>query len=100
MKTNVKETSIDAYRSPEMLSIKANYQERIAGYMLAVGKPLTRREIGSRLNLQANQYSARCNELVAAKILVVTGKRKCSISGKTVEVLMHHKFADPQNELF
>ena len=101
MKTNVKETSLDAYHHESMPAIRNKYHTKILDYMKAFGGGRTRKEIGYALSLDANQYSARCNELVDAKDLVVVGKRKCSITNRTVEELMHKDFANPeQKELF
>lgn len=89
MKTNVTETSLDAYYNHVAGQVQSKFHEAIGNYMIMQMRPLTRREIGQALKLDSNQYSARCNELIAAKVMMVVGEKKCSISGRNVEALMH-----------
>lgn len=100
MKTNVAATSIDCYHNTVRGEYQSRYYRMIVGYMREQLTPKTRREIGKALGLETNQYSGRCNELIAAGVLVVIGERKCSLSGKNVEALLHAAHVNPQGQLF
>jgi len=100
MQTATTETQRDAYHDQVVAKgIDKTFQRTITELMKKHPDGLTRREIGAALRLETNQYSARCNELITCNppILQVAGKRKCSISNVTVEILKHSMFMDPAN---
>ena len=100
MKTNVAETSIDCYYNRGVQLTIKDHCGKIAAFMLNQSQPMTRREIGKALGLESNQYSGRCNQLIAAKVLAVCGEKVCSYSGKRVEALIHSCNLDKQARLF
>ena len=100
MKTSATETSIDCYYNTVVGKYQTRFHNMISAFMLDQKEPMSRREIGKALGLETNQYSGRCNELIAAKVLVVVGEKRCSLSGKTVESLLHSVNANPQKQLF
>lgn len=100
MKTNATATQIDCYHNTVAGKYQTRFHNMISGFMLGQKDPMSRREIGRALGLETNQYSGRCNELIAAKVLVVVGEKRCSLSGKTVEALLHAVNANPQKPLF
>lgn len=97
----VTDTSKDAYKNHVIpKGIDKHYRREILEFMRDYPDGLTRKELGFGLGLESNQYSARCNELIKEEKLVKSGKRKCSITNKTVEVLKHHSFTKPQADFF
>lgn len=101
MKINQAQTAIKNYHN-EIVPKKVDkkYQLEISGFMLLHVEPLTRREIGWHLGLSPEQYSARCNELIKANVLVISGVKRCSISGKNVQALTHKANMAGQKSLF
>ncbi len=100
MKTNVTDSSRDCFHSKSFGLVRRDYCKEISGWMIMQMEPKTRREIGRELNLESNQYSGRCNDLIAAKVLTVVGTKKCPHSGRMVEALMHSANLNPQKNLF
>ena len=90
-------TSIDAYRELEEAGEVSLQREII---MMAIKRDLaaknsvnevvdgyTRREIQKLTGFEINVVSGRVYDLLNVS-LIVMGKRKCSVTGKTVEYLM------------
>lgn len=81
----IKQTSLDAY-----IDIKSNgniqEQQKKILLKMTLGYNYTRRELAALTKLETSTVSARVNAMLDTFIEVM-GKRKCRISGKTVESL-------------
>ena len=89
MKTQVRDTSLDAYFTIRGLGIDISQAGRIYIYLKYVGtsqKGLTRNEIAEALNMRLSSVCARVNEMIG-EWLSDSETRKCSISGKTSHVV-------------
>lgn len=86
MKTNVKETSLNAYDDLKGDDQLGKMQKRIIDVM----KPnisYTRKELSRLSNMETSSVSGRVNELIGFGYIEVIGKQRCSITNKTVESL-------------
>jgi hypothetical protein len=83
MKTQVAETSIDAYHA---LQREGTLTKRQAQVMEQVqpGRDYSLQELVQLTGLPVNVISGRCNELRAAKRLELGPERKCSLTGRTI----------------
>lgn len=84
MRTAVTETSIDAYRSPDMRSTAKLQCDRIVEFVERTGTA-TIAEIAQALHIEKSSVSGRRNELIAAGRLVLADERKCSVTGRYVQ---------------
>lgn len=84
MRTQVQETSIDAYHSRSRRTIGQAQCDRIVEYVERAGTA-TIAEIAQALHLEKSSVSGRRNELIAAGRLVLGGRRQCAITGRSVQ---------------
>ena len=87
MRTNVKDTSIDAYDDLRHTIKLGKMQQEV----LSVMKPktlYTRRELSRITKLETSTIAGRVNELIEAGFIDVVDKVKCPITNKTVEALI------------
>ena len=96
MRTNVTETSIDAYHSRSRRTIGQAQCDRIVEYVERAGTA-TIAEIAQALHIEKSSVSARRNELIAAGRLVLTDDRKCAVTGRYVQCV---KLPTVQKALF
>jgi predicted HTH transcriptional regulator len=85
MRTNVKDTSLDAFDS-----IKHSGMQEQQAKILAVmeeGQAYTRRELSKLSGIETSSVSSRVNAMLEIFVAVV-GIKKCSISGRNVEALV------------
>ena len=80
MKTNVQETSREAYKEirPEL----GARQRLVFEYVRSKGMALTNTEIAAGLKLPINQVTGRSNELAKMGYFTFGIKRPCTITGK------------------
>jgi hypothetical protein len=52
------------------------------------GKPLSRTELEIITGLRINQITGRVNDLLAAKVAKVDGRKICPVTGREVEAVM------------
>jgi DNA-binding MarR family transcriptional regulator len=86
MRTNVKDTSIDAYDDLRHTIKLGKMQQDVLNVM----KPntiYTRRELSRITKLETSTIAGRVNELIEAGYIDVVNKIKCPITNKTVEAL-------------
>ena len=84
MRTQVTETSIDAYHSRSRRTAGQLQCDRIVEYVERAGTA-TIAEIAKALHMEKSSVSGRRNELIAAGRLVLAGVRKCSVTNRTVQ---------------
>jgi uncharacterized membrane protein len=96
MRTAVTETSIDAYHSRSRRTIGQAQCDRIVEYVQRAGTA-TIAEIAQALHIEKSSVSARRNELIAARRLVLARDRKCSVTGRYVQCV---KLPQKQGSLF
>lgn len=85
MKTNVRESSLDAYFDVKKTSTLQDQQRKI----ISVMQPetiYTRRQLAMLSGIETSTVSARVNSMIDVVIEVV-GKGKCPLSKKSVELL-------------
>ena len=87
MKTNVKDTSLDAYNDLKKDFQLGKMQQTILNTM-ENGTPYTRKELSRLTGIEISSIAGRVNELVDYGCIYVIGKKKCSISLRTVESLL------------
>jgi Fic family protein len=103
MKTHVRDSSIDAYYSPDNLKRFTNQHKDILEIFHNNPKrDFTRKEIAKLLHLETSTVSARINELVHVLFVLeeLPEKRHCSISKINVYALRLIKQPTAQRELF
>ncbi|CAM2295486.1 MarR family transcriptional regulator [Ralstonia mannitolilytica] len=96
MRTNVAETSIDAYHSRSRRMLGQAQCDRIVEYVERAGTA-TIAEIAKALGMEKSSVSGRRNELIAAGRLVLGGRRQCSVTGRSVQSV---KLPQKQGSLF
>ncbi|CAJ0737765.1 hypothetical protein R16034_00840 [Ralstonia edaphis] len=96
MRTQVTETSIEAYHSSSRRNVGKLQCDRIAEYVERAGTA-TIAEIAKALHMEKSSVSGRRNELIAAGRLVLAGERKCSVMNRTVQAV---KVPAKQQSLF
>ncbi len=85
MKTNMQETSLDAFNELKKSSTLQDQQRKI----ISVMQPetiYTRRQLAMLSGIETSTVSARVNAMINIQI-VVTGKVKDPLTNKTVEAL-------------
>lgn len=83
---SVKETSREAlhdHRSSGKLGAQAI---AVRDTVRALGSA-TRSEVSKKSNIPVNAISARVRELLDAKVLIVDGRKECTVTGRSVERL-------------
>ncbi|PLT18716.1 MarR family transcriptional regulator [Ralstonia mannitolilytica] len=96
MRTDVTDTSIDAYHSRSRRTIGQAQCDRIVEYVERAGTA-TIAEIAQALHIEKSSVSARRNELIAAGRLVLGGRRQCAVTGRSVQSV---KLPQKQGSLF
>ena len=96
MRTNVTETSIDAYHSRSRRNGSKAQCDRIVEYVERAGTA-TIAEIAQALHMEKSSVSGRRNELIAAGRLVLGGRRQCAVTGRSVQSV---KLPQKQGALF
>lgn len=88
MKTNVNKTSIDNHE----INKRSGLYGKQAGGLLEVIKKnpmgLTRNELAAVAGVKINAVTGRVNELLGIGKIKTSGKRRCSVSGRMVWVLV------------
>lgn len=87
MRTQVAQTSIDAYRAVKKDGTVSARQAQILAAVYP-GLDYSLQELVDITHLPVNVVSARCNELRKAGLLELAEKRPCSVSGRTVNPVM------------
>jgi hypothetical protein len=88
VKTDVRDTSIEAYRDLRVRRLLAPKQQLIMDAMRRWGYGnYSLQELSKWTALPINTVSGRCNELKKAGHLEEAPKRKCSITGRTIHPL-------------
>lgn len=85
-KTNVKETSIMAFKDLKKKKALGKMQLLIYNSM-SNNKLYTRKQLARLLNLDTSTMSARINELVNSNYILIVGKKICPVSNREVEAL-------------
>lgn len=85
MKTNVRESSLDAYFDVKQTSTLQDQQRKIINVMIP-GKVYTRRELAVLSGIETSTVSARVNAMLNTVVEVI-GKKKDSITHKNVEAI-------------
>ena len=85
MKTNVRESSLDAYFDVKQASTLQDQQRKIISVMQPE-KIDTRRQLAMLSGIETSTVSARVNSMIDT-VIVITGKVKDPITNKTVEAL-------------
>lgn len=86
MKTNVKDSSLDAYFDL-IMSKNLQQQQLTIALVMEPEKTYTRRELSRLSGLETSTVSARVNSMIDTVIQIV-GTKKDTTTGKTVEALM------------
>lgn len=86
MRTNVTETSLDAFFALKSTPQIQAQQLKILNVMQA-GVIYTRRELAHLTGIETSTVSARINAMLGLSVDVV-GTRKCPITGVTVQALV------------
>lgn len=86
MKTNIKESSLDAYFDVKQTSTLQDQQRKIINVMIP-GKVYTRRELAVLSGIETSTVSARVNAMLDTVVEVI-GKKKDALTGKNVEALI------------
>lgn len=81
---NVQETSLDAFSELQKGKLSEKRQEVLNGFEQL--KSATNLEVSDLIKLPINSVTPRTNELVKMGVLIIMGRRKCSISGNTAIV--------------
>ncbi len=96
MKTNVTDTSIQAYKElKEEGGLNKQYGKILD--VMSRGRDYSLQELVKLTGLQINVISARVFEMKEKRTLVVAQKRRCSISKRLINAL---KLPSRQEELF
>lgn len=84
MRTNVADTSIDAFHAHRGSGLLSRQREHILRHIQNVGGDWSIGEIAHMLAMQKSTVSARINELLADRLVVEFPKRKDRFSGVKV----------------
>ena len=85
MKTNVTDTSLDAFYSVKTTPVLQDQQRKILSVMQP-GMAYTRRQLAMLSGVEISTVSARVNSLLDIKIEVI-GRTKDPVTNKTVQAL-------------
>jgi len=86
MRTNIADTSLDAFCDLKQANTLQQQQKQIIKVMLP-DRTYTRRELALLSNLETSTVSARVNSMIDVCVQVV-GRKKDPFTGKNVEALM------------
>jgi DNA-binding MarR family transcriptional regulator len=87
MRTNVRETSLEAHRSIHP-TLAARQQSQVLAAVRAAGPAgITIAEMASTLCLEKSSVSGRRNALLTAGLIEHAPERKCRITGKFVQAV-------------
>ena len=86
MKTNITDTSLDAFYAIKKDGNLQMQQRKILNVMQP-NTTYTRRELAYLAGIETSTASARINSMLDLQIVIV-GKKKDPVTGKTVEALM------------
>lgn len=87
MKTNVAETSVQAYHDHINSGGAEGQAERVVFALSCIKGGATRKELAVFMGEDPGSVGGRANQLVKDKRLIEPTKRKCSVSGKEVKLL-------------
>ena len=87
MKTNVKQTSIEAYNDLKKDFKLGTMQQKVLDVM-EKDTLYTRRELAKLTDMETSSISGRVNELINYGYLQVSNKIKCQFTNKLVESLI------------
>lgn len=85
MKTKVNRTSIQNHAKNIEGRVYQPCQAKIISALKRRRRAMTRSEVAIATGLAINNVCGRVNDLIAGDVLKAIGKRKCSITGRTVE---------------
>lgn len=88
MKTNVSQTSIDNHSQNQHAGIYSTQERLVLKVIKCHSHGITRREIDAIIQIGVNAVSGRCNSLLGSGKIKTNGKRRCSITGRMVWVLV------------
>lgn len=83
MKTDVRDTSLQAHRENKYIY---NTRRQQVYKTIQDNGPLSISEIARRLHLGVNSITGRLDELRKEELVMDAGKRRCSITGRTVHI--------------
>lgn len=86
MKTEVAETSLQAYSDLRKSGKSSTQRARVFALLLEHPKGMTNAEIGAALGIQASTVAGRVNELKKCGHAAVLGVRKCQVTKNTAKV--------------
>jgi uncharacterized protein YggE len=84
MKTNIQDTSLEAYDGLKSSGTQSKQSEVILSH-LQQGRDYSLREIQKITGYEINAVSGRVHDLKQLNLLVEADKRKCTITGKTIK---------------
>ena len=86
-KGGVKQTSLVAYREHQRSGLLGDQEAEVLAY-ISRNPFVTRREIEKGTGITISSICGRVNRLVHIGLIKAVGKRACSVTGKTSEVLV------------
>lgn len=86
MKTDVRETSLQAYAEIKATGFVSAKQSQILNAM-SYGRDYSLSELSAMTHMEKSSVSGRCNELKHLGKLVESRQRACKITGKTITAL-------------
>jgi DNA-binding MarR family transcriptional regulator len=95
MKTNMAQSSIDAYHTLKASGMSESYS-RILAYMKP-GRIYSRKEVARALDIETSSMAGRCKELIEMGQIEVCGSINCPVSHMTVQAI---KLTGQQANLF
>lgn len=82
MKTNVADTSIEAYHGLTVAQLSASQKRVIEA--IEEGRNYSRAEIAAKTGMRLSSVCGRVNELIAARLLEPAERRSCAETGKSI----------------
>lgn len=86
MKTNVTQTSIEAYHDISSSGVAGACHQKLLNAM-QTGKTYTRRQLARLTGLETSCVAGRVNELIKAGLVGKQGKTTCPITKRNVEAV-------------
>ena len=86
MKTNINETSIEAYQSLSVAGYLQPKEAQVMSVFTDESIALTRRQLAAKTGMELSSVCGRVNSLIAKNALTVRGRVKDAQTHKTVEV--------------
>jgi len=81
MKTNVKDTSIDAFLMLRGSQQDLNQRGKIYRFLSKRKRPLTRQELSHAMHMPINIICGRVNELLKNNYVAEADRRDCKVTG-------------------